>query len=288
MRPIVRAVTETQGAAPKTKREIGIFGGICMLIGLAILGVTLISAVNTAFDLNLALGSHGTATPLPKTWDAVIGLGAAGVLLIALTLFGSRVRTMYQDAKGKPALRALILVGALGLLVAAGRGIQVIALTMTYGSMLAYYCTDVGSIDDVEDRLEGATPEELDACLHRTAQWNRADLLDVVIGAGANFEDSSSDPSFRRCVLDSDVSHEYVEKAIELGASPSTCPNSDALIQARVSRANDDDESAKIVAALLAAGWSAHAVSEHDQVEAVELAKQKRLPNTLAVLQRQP
>ncbi|WP_146157253.1 hypothetical protein [Enhygromyxa salina] len=280
-------VTPVPKPESKPKREMGAVGMISMLIGFAILAVTVLSAANTAFDLNLALGSHGATSPLPNNWEAVIGLGAAGVLWIALTYFGSTVVGMFKDAKGNTGKRVGVIVGALVLLVVAGRGLQVVALTWSYGSMLAYYCTDVGTIEDVQDELEGATPEALDACLGRTSQWDRADLLEVVIGAGATFEDATTEPEFRYCVLSGDVSLEYVEKAVALGATPQNCPKSESLIQAKVSGTSDQDDEtmAKIVAALLAAGWSADAVSEFDPVKAVEHAKQRNQPATLAVLE---
>ena len=60
------------------------------------------------------------------------------MLLIGLSLFGGFVRHHYQAAQGNTPLRVGIIVAALLLLFPAGRGFQVLALTQTYGSMLAY------------------------------------------------------------------------------------------------------------------------------------------------------
>jgi len=273
----------------ETKREMGLFAVVWLLVGLGCLAVSALSAVNTAFNLNLALGARGgSATPLPSHWGEVAGLTAASVLLIGLSLFGSKVANMFRDAKGKPMQRVGILVGALVLLIAVGRGLQIVALTSTYGSMLAYYCTDVGSIEDVEDELtHEPSPEALDRCLSRTAQWDRHDLLETVIGAGANFLDESSEPEFRSCVLGSDVSLEYITKAIELGATPATCASSEALIQDKVRRVQpgDDEKTAAIVQELLDAGWSAEAKDEDNPKSALELAREDQLEATLAVLE---
>ncbi|PRP90002.1 hypothetical protein ENSA5_68830 [Enhygromyxa salina] len=278
--------TDTDTGPGETKRKMGMFAGFWLLVGLACLGVTVLSAVNTAFDLNLALATRGSpGTPLPSHWEEVGGLAAGSILLIGLSLFGSKVANMFRDAKGKPALRVGILVGALALLLMVGRGLQVMALTMTYGSMLAYYCTDVGSIEDVEDELDGATPEALDRCLDRTAQWDRHDLLDTIIGAGANFKDETSE--HRSCVLTSDVSLEYVNKALELGATPGNCGDTLAVIQRKVLTAQpgSDEETAQIVQALLDAGWSADATDEDNPKHALAIAREDGLGATAAVLE---
>ena len=67
-------MSETDAGTHKPKREMGLFAGFWLLVGLACLAVSGLSAVNTAFDLNLALGSHGSSTALPSHWDAVAGL----------------------------------------------------------------------------------------------------------------------------------------------------------------------------------------------------------------------
>ena len=143
--------------------RIGVFAGIGILVGLGCLVIALISVFNTAFDLDLALGVSGTSTALPSSYDAVAGLAGVGVLLIALSLFGSAVLNKFADAKGKPLLRVGILVGALALLGIVGRGLQIVFLTATYGSMLAYYATD-GDLDDVRAELaKGPSRADLDA-----------------------------------------------------------------------------------------------------------------------------
>jgi len=270
---------------PKQKRKMGLFATGSLLVGLVALGVTALSALNTLFDWNLALGTRGATTPLPRHWDSVMGLGAASVLIIGLTYFGSTVSGMYKNAKGKPLTRVGIVGGALVLLVLVGRGLQIMALTSTYGSMLAYYCTDEGTVEDVLGELEAdPSPEALDRCLGRTAQWDRDDLLPHVIGAGGNFMDETS--NYRSCVLGSDVSLAYIETAISLGASPETCFNSERLIVDKVSRgrASDDAKIAAIVAALLKAGWTTEAPSEYDNVTAEQAAEKNKLDKTLAVL----
>lgn len=266
---------------------MGAVATIFLLIGIVTLGVAALSALNTAFDWHLALGSYGSQTPLPDNWESVIGLGAAAALIIALTYFGSTVAAMFSNAKGKPLVRVGIVVAALVLLALAGRGLQVVALTSTYGSMLAYYCTDVGTLEDVQGELaDDPTPEALDRCISRTAQWDRADLLEPVIAAGGNFMDATNDEEYRRCVIGSDVSVEYIETAIALGATPQTCPNSTSLIADKVDRAQaaDDDETAQIVTLLLAAGWSAEEPNEFTKKTAAKVAARKNLTKTLAAL----
>jgi hypothetical protein len=267
-----------------TKR--GIVATIGLLFGVVTLAVAAIGALNTAFDLNLALGSYGASAPLPNNWDVVFGVAAVGVLILALTFFGSAVARVFRNAKGKPLVRIAIVLGTLVLLVLAGRGLQVMALTSTYGSMLAYYCTDAGSLEDVEGELaNGPTPEALDRCLSRTAQWGRTDLLEHVIKAGGNFKDESSEPKYRSCVLGGQrVDADYVDKAIALGARPDNCPKSETLIYRRVERSRDDADTARIVAALAKAGWSTEVHPDHVKQSPLALAKKKKLEKTSAAL----
>lgn len=273
----------------KAKQPMGIVAMLFLLVGVIALILAAVSAVNTWLGWDLALDVSGTSTPLPNNWDAVLGLAAAAILIIALTYFGSTVSRLYGAAKGKPLQRAAILGAALVLLVVAGRGVQVVALTATYGSMLAYYCTDEGSLEDVQDELaKDPTAEELDACLSRTAQWDRADLLEPVIAAGGNFLDESTPEEDRRyCVLSSEVGLAYVEKALELGATPQTCPNSATLLTDRVRRTapGEDNTTAEIVERLLAAGWSPDVPGEHSKRDAKQEAAKRNLPQTLAVLE---
>ena len=77
-----------------------------------------------------------------------------------------------------------------------------------------------GTLADVQGELDdGPSAEALDRCIFRTAQWDRYDLLDAVIGAGGNFMNATSER--RSCVLKYNVSAAYIEKAIALGASNS-------------------------------------------------------------------
>ena len=270
------------------KRQMGVLAGIVTLIGVVLLGVTCLSAVNTAFGWRLSIGAHGAATALPTSWDAVAGLGAAGVLLIGLAGFGSRVSGLYADAKGRPLLRVLIIAAAIGLLVLTFRGLQIVALTQTYGSMLAYYCTDEGTLEDVERELASQpSAQALDACVRRSAQWNRADVLAPVFAAGGDFMMASgAEGSFRSCVLGYDVDIEYVETALRLGVTPATCAHSEHVIFARVRGAAvaDDASVAHIVETLLAAGWSPHSTNEEGDQTALELAERTGLRATADVL----
>lgn len=270
----------------KAKRKMGLFAGLVMLVGSGLLAVTGLGVVNTLFDLNLALGTAGSTTALPKRWDAVIGLGCTSLLVMGISYFGSTGAHMFAEAKGKPMVRAGIVVGALVLLVGTGRGLQIVALTTTYGSMLAYYCTDEGSIDDVKKELaDKPSPQALDGCLGRTAQWDRAELLPLVIYAGATFEDKTS--KYPRCVLKNRVSQAYVDKAIALGASPKNCPRTTVLIHQKVSRAkaSDDAKLVKIVKSLLQGGWSASNKPKHSKQTTIQIARRRKFRQTLAVLE---
>lgn len=271
-------------------RERGLVAKFGLLVGLVTLGLAAVSAINTAFDLELSLSSYGAATPLPDSWDFVIGLLAAGVLVLGLTFFGSAVSRSFRNAKGRPLVRIAIVLGALALLGGVGRGVQVAALLSTYGSMLAYYCTDVGTVDEVKEELaDDPSAEALDRCMYRAAQWGRTDLLAPVVKAGGDFRDASSSEDHRRCVLHgAGVDATFAAEAIRLGASPATCPDSEALIHYRVSAARraDDEETVALVTALAKGGWSVAATPDFSEQSPRQLAEKRKLTATAAALSK--
>lgn len=264
----------------ESSEKRGLFATFWLLVGYAILGVAGISVFNVLFDLNLALGTRGSSgTALPNDWESVIMLAIAGTLIVALAYFGSAVVRAFKGSKG-PGGRIAVVVGALALLTLGGLGLQRLALTSTYGSMFVYYCTDEGDIEDVRDELAaGVTDEELDRCIGRTAQWDRHDLLPDIIEAGGDFEQATVEEEFRRCVLGRDVSVEYVKAAVELGATPSTCPNADDLVATvvRHARNGEDADVAEKVTLLRGAGWSTEGAKEH--------AENAKLSKTLEALE---
>lgn len=263
--------------------ERGILGFLVIAIGAGCLLVALASVFNTAFDLKLSLSVYGTSTPLPRSWDEVIGLAAVGVLLIALTLFGGLVRRQFAAAKGKPLVRVGIIVGAVALLGLVGRGLQIVALKGTYGSMLAYYATD-GDLDDVKAELaRGPDREALDNAVSRAAQYNNAGALALLLKAGADMRDSTSPESRRRCALVG-RSHDFIKTAIDHGVKPDACPNGETAVWEAVKHGRDDQEVAKTVALLVGAGWSASAVPEYDKRPPAKIAADKKWTATLQAL----
>ncbi len=209
--------------------ERGILSLLGVLIGGGSVLIALVGVINTALDLNLALGVYGTSTPLPRSYGEVAGLAAAGVLLIGLSLFGSFVRARFAAAKGKPLVRVGILAGALLLLVLVGREIQIVALTSTYGSMLAYYATD-GDLSDVKSELAKRSDHEaLDHAVSRAAQYNNAGALALLLGAGADMRQSTQPEQRRRCAL-LGRSYDFIKTAIDHGIKPDACPRGEAAV----------------------------------------------------------
>jgi hypothetical protein len=255
--------------------ERGLFGTIVLLVGAGCLLVALVSVFNVAFDLKLALQVSGSSTALPTHYEEVIGLAAVGVLLIGLTLFGGLVKRKFVAARGKPLVRAAILLGALGLLVLVGRGLQVLALVNTYGSMLAYYATD-GDLADVEAELaKNPDRETLNAALGRAAQYDNAGALALLLQHGADMRDG--------CVLRG-TNYEFTRTAIEHGVRPETCGGGEAAVWDAVRDGKDDADVARTVTALIGAGWSATATSEFDRRSAREVAEDNGWTATVQAL----
>lgn len=265
------------------RRERGIFGLLGLLIGGGCLLMAGAGAVNTAFGLKLALRVGGSRTPLPDSYDVVAGVAAVGVLLIGLTLFGGLVRRKFAEAKGRPLLRVGIIAGALALLAIVGRGLQVLALVNTYGSMLAYYATD-GDLEDVKAELaRGPDTEALDSAVSRAAQYDNAPALALLLAAGADMRASSRPEDRRRCALVG-RSHEFIKTAIDHGVRADSCPGGETAIWEAVRHGKDDAEAARVIPLLHGAGWSATATPEYDKQTPREHAAAKKWSATLAAL----
>ncbi len=269
--------------AEQNTSERGILATIGLFVGGGCLLIALVSVFNTAFELNLALSVSGSSTPLPKHWDAVVGLAVAGLLIVALSLFGSFVAGKFVAAKGKPLTRLGIVALALVFLAVAGRGLQILALVNTYGSMLAYYATD-GDLDDVRSELaKGPDHEALDNAVSRAAQYDNVAALELLLEAGADMRDETSPPEHRRCALLGN-SYEFIKMAIDHGVGPESCTNGEAAVWEAARFSESDAEAAKVIGLLLEAGWSATAIREYDERTPAQLAAEKEWTETAAIL----
>lgn len=265
------------------KWEIGPFGGICMLIGGVCILVSIVGVFNTMFDLHLALGVYGSSTKLPNSYDEVGGLFAAGLLIVILSAFGSFVLTKFSEAKGKPLVRIGIIAGALLLLGLAGRGVQIVALKSTYGSMLAYYATD-GDLDDVKAELaKKPSHEDLDQAVYRAAQYENAPALKLLLEAGADMKQSTEAAEYRHCLLFG-RKFEFVKTAIDHGVKQDACPQGEQAVYHAVDNGTDDAETEKIVRLLVGAGFAATAKPDDASKNPLELANSKNMSQTVKAL----
>ncbi|MEM9068296.1 MAG: hypothetical protein AAGE52_07305 [Myxococcota bacterium] len=265
------------------RKGLGILGIMGVLIGGGCLVMAALGVGNTAFDWELVLNVFGADVEVPGTYEECGGVAAAGVLIIVLTVFGSRVLRLFREAKGKPLRRALILGVALILLAGFGRGLYTWAILGTYGSWLAYYATD-GDLDDVRQELAAnPTQRELDDAVSRAAQYDNAEALALVLEAGGDLAGGAT--AHPHCVLGGDAEEAFVRVAVEHGASPATCPESDDLLWRVVRHGpHGDRETAAIVRLLRGAGWS-EVVPEGQSEGARALASRRSLTETLAALQ---
>ncbi|EDM80563.1 hypothetical protein PPSIR1_36759 [Plesiocystis pacifica SIR-1] len=278
--------TPAPSSTPESpKRELGIFAFIVIAVGVGCLLIALLGVVNTALDLELVLDVSGADMDVPNNYEVCAGLGAVGVLFIALTLFGRFVAEKFRAAKGKPLVRVGIVVGAVTLLVVAGRGLQIMALVSTYGSMLAYYATD-GDLDDVRRELEkGATPEQLDAAVGRAAQYDNHEALKLLLEAGADLRDATSPEEHRHCALGG-TGLQFARVALEHGVGPDSCPDSEHLIWTTVDGHHDDAIKAELVGLYAGAGWSLTTTPEFSEERPYDLAQRMDLPETAAALEQ--
>lgn len=265
--------------------KFGWLSGFGALVGVVGLCVCAVAALGVAMEWEIEF----SGTELPDTWGGVAGLAAAVGLILILSIYGAFMRMKFQAAKGKPAVRLALVIIGVGLLVLAGRGVQVMALTMSYGSMLAYYATD-GDLDDVKAELaDNPKPEHLDAAVSRAAQYGNVEALKLLLAAGADFRDASeTNPERQYCALKGrKVQIEFLKVALESGVTPATCPRSEDLIKTKVRGGQDDAKVAEIVTLLRKAGWDPKGVpADNDQAQlAVDYARQRKWPLTIAALE---
>lgn len=259
--------------APVPASGPGILALFGVLIGAGCLLVGAISVPNTLFDLDLALRVGGSRTALPDSWDAVAGLVAVGVALIVLSLFGSWVIGRFQAAAGRPLLRVGIVVSAVTLLLVVGRGVQVLALTQTYGSMLAYYATyeDVSALQ--AELVDAPDRDDLDQAVDRAAQYDNEAALALLLDAGADLRAESMPPEHRRCAIVG-RSLAFVRVAFAHGVTPATCPNGETAIWEAVKWGTEEDAAtAELVVLLRAAGWSPTATGDEQTPAQIAAAK---------------
>lgn len=257
--------------------KFGWLSGFGMMVGVVGLGVCALSALAIVMEWEIELA--GTA--LPDDWSSLLGLLAACGLICILSLYGAFMRGKFQAAKGKPMVRVAILVIGLGLLVLAFRGIQIVALTGTYGSMLAYYATD-GDLEDVAAELaKNPKPEDMRRAMSRAAQYNNTAAFKLLIAAGAAKEKPYCG------VSDTDLDLEFIKLALASGATAKACPDSPDAISRLVRFGDDDAKVAERVTLLRAAGWDPRGVpADDDQAKlAIDYAKHKKWPKTIAALQ---
>ena len=269
--------------AEKKSNGPGILGIFGILVGLGVLLVALISVPNTLFDLHLALKVGGSRTKLPDSWGTVGAVAGMGGLILVLSAFGTFVMNAFRNAKGRPLVRVAILVGAAVTLTIFGRAVQVLALTMSYGSMLAYYATyeDVSALKGALASPQDA--EDLDAAVSRAAQYDNEAALALLLDARGDLRAATKPEDRRRCLL-TNRSTAFVKVALDHGVTPATCPNSEDLIWQDVKFNETDAETAQTVALLLAKGWSATVTPEPGDKDALTMAKEKAWPLTAAAL----
>ncbi len=264
------------------QRELGLMGWITVMVGAGCVLIAGLSTLNTAFNWKLVLKVGGARTPLPTNYEACLGLLAVGALLIGIAFFGNFVGSRFKAAKGKPLVRLGIVLAAVGFLVVVGRGLQVVALTSTYGSMLAYYATD-GDLDDLQAEIDkGPDAEALDRAVSRAAQYDNVPALERLLAGGANFAQATRPEEQRRCPIGSTLA--FVKVAVAHGATPATCPGAPTLIHRFVKEGSDDAATAEVVALLRGAGWSASETPKYDKKDAAAWARQNKLPKTAAAL----
>ncbi len=261
-----------------------IFAIIIGLIGALTLVFAALGVVNTYFDLQLQLEVYGAPVEVPDSYEVCAGLAAVGVLLLAATVFGSWFAATWRRLKGRTAARVGLAAATIVLLVIAGRGLQVLALTQTYGSMLAYYAAD-GQLDEVEAELaKQPSVQDLDDAVSRAVFHDQPEVLARLLEHGADFRQSSRPAERQLCLLGGGKPR-MIEVALEHGVGPDACPNSEALIAETVKFGHDDQAIAKLIPKLVTAGWSPKTVDESSKQSALQLARSKQMTTTVQALE---
>lgn len=153
-----------EGRAPEEQPEVledgaaGMIGFFVLLVGGGAVLVSGLSCINVLFDLNMSLGVAGAGSALPRHWEGALGLGAAGLILMALGWLIGISGPLWK------ALFANKIVGVIGVTAMLFAGYQG-CLQFSYhdkGGKLQW-AGSKGKLDVIEDLL-ARDAEQTDIC----------------------------------------------------------------------------------------------------------------------------
>ncbi len=260
------------------KNEMGIAAILGVLIGLVAVALGFFSMFNTAMGWHAGLRVYGTSTPLPDTWDAAIGLTLAGVLIAAMSWSAS---WLWRRVRGTSSIASKIAISAMALLTCAlmGWSIRYLALINTYGSMLAYYCTD-GSLENVRAELANHPQQTaLREALFRAAQYNNLDALRLLLAA-----DADPRPEADHLMDFSREGFAFTEQLLAAGRLAAHDFTDQAQMWRAVRGAGEDQDTARMVCHLQRLGFSADVVPRGQSETVLQIAQRRRLTQTIRAL----
>lgn len=186
--------------------------------------IAVMGTINIIFDLNWALGTYGSATPLPTDF------GELGFLVVFLFIFSGllwlsgSIGDLFRVIKRKPIVSFTALAVGTALLIVVGN----ISLTWMMGGPLMR-AIEMGNMQQAQVLLQENSyePEALRQPLYFALKRENYALADSIVEAGADVN-YVSDNEFGTPLLHSSVFHfeaEAIEFLLERGAKPNVQDN---------------------------------------------------------------
>ena len=149
---------------------LGLFGSMCAPL-------TLVSAVNVAFDLDLEIRVYGTNAQLPTDWMAVIALAVISAITIGIAalITSAKVKQKYQTYPWLKWATPLVII--LGLTF----GFYATYYTIEYAGPL-HYATRSNDIETVKKELKkGVEDNDFRYSIDECIKLSHVDILKILL-----------------------------------------------------------------------------------------------------------
>lgn len=242
--------------------------------------VALVTTINIIFDLNLALGSYGAKSPLPKDWVTVPAFLIIGsfFFLIGLIIESDKVSNFFKQRPWAKWALIPSIVFIIFFLWYFGR-------YWNYGGKLQW-AAENNEHEFIAELVEAgdATQEDLDDAIPRAVRKGYMEATKELIKGGADVN-QDEDGGCLIFVAMNWANYDMIKLLIDSGADPKRCKDGNPIEYA-LQRAGSigEEEAAKVVMLLIENGADPNMKNEEGKT-ALDIAINWRLKKLIVILQ---